>query len=69
MVVLDDYLAFVIASRFNIQPILLLDLLVLLVKDNDLDQTLAIQIIDSIAVRYSTPFIEHTKYKLKEVPR
>jgi predicted nucleic acid-binding protein len=65
-IVLDDHLAFVIATRFGVEPILLLDLLVLLVREDGLDKRTADAIIDQIAGRYSTPFVQHTKWKLSE---
>lgn len=64
-IILDDHLAFVIATRFGQEPILLLDFLVKLSKDQRLDQQVAIQIVQSIARRYSQPFVEHTLEKLR----
>lgn len=58
-IVLDDYLAFVIATRFELKPILLLDLIVSFVEN-----ALAKEIIDQIAPRYSAPFVDHSRYKL-----
>jgi hypothetical protein len=66
-VVLDDYLAFVIAGRFEVTSTLLLDLLVWLVKEHGLNKTMALEIVNSTAARYSAPFVEHTKYMLGEV--
>jgi hypothetical protein len=65
--VLDDYLAFVVATRFEIKTILLLDLLVLLVKDWGLNDKVALEIVNQIAPRYSAPFVQHTKEKLSKV--
>lgn len=65
--ILDDYLAFVIAARFGLQPILLLDFVVLLIQQSKLDLELGRQIVDGIAPRYSLAFIEHTKHKLREI--
>ena len=64
-IVLDDYLAFVIATRFGIKPVLLLDLLVSLVEEHGLDKQVAGEMVRKISGRYSTPFVEHTKHKLK----
>ena len=64
-VVLDDYLAFVIATRFDLKPILLLDLIVLFVEQGHLEKALAQEIIIQMASRYSSPFVNHTIYKLK----
>jgi len=66
-ILLDDYLAFVVAKRFDLEPILLLDFVVSLVKQGDLRKAIAFDIIQSIAPRYSTPFIEHTRHKLNEI--
>ena len=63
--VLDDYLAFVIAVRFGLKPILLLDLIVSLVEDKRLEKALAREIVEQIAPRYSLPFVTHTRTKLK----
>ena len=65
LIVLDDYLAFVIAARFGLQPVLLLDLIVSFVEDGRLDKALAQEIVEQIARRYSLPFINHTRHKLK----
>ncbi len=62
--VLDDYLAFVIAVRFGLKPILLLDLIVSFVKDERLERELAREIVEQIAPRYSLPFVSHTRTKL-----
>ncbi len=67
-IVLDDYLAFVIAARFGLKPVLLLDLLVLLVKGHTLDKQVADEMVNKIAGRYSAPFVEHTRYKLRGLP-
>jgi predicted nucleic acid-binding protein len=64
-IVLDDYLAFVIATRFGIKPILLLDLIVMLAEKKILKSALASDIVESIQARYSLPFVEHTRVKLK----
>ncbi len=66
-IVLDDYLAFVISTRFGVNPILLLDLLVAFVKENYLSVGTCLEIVARISARYSPPFIEHTRYKLNEV--
>jgi len=66
-VILDDYLAFVIATRFHLRPLLLLDLLVLLVESHNLDRQLAVKILDAIKSRYSAAFVEHTRVMLLEV--
>ncbi len=67
IVVLDDMLAFVVAARFGLQPVLLLDLLVLLVQKQDLNRQVALSLVNAIQSRYSAPFVEHTKVKLSEV--
>ncbi len=59
--VLDDYLAFVIASRFGLKPVLLLDLIVSFVE-----KARAIEIVEQLAPRYSAPFVSHTLYKLEQ---
>ncbi|MBZ0276221.1 MAG: hypothetical protein K8I60_08760 [Anaerolineae bacterium] len=65
--ILDDYLAFVIAARFGLQPILLLDFVVLLIQQGKLDLELGHQIVNRVAPRYSLAFIEHTRHKLREI--
>ncbi|MBL1137128.1 MAG: hypothetical protein D8M56_17625 [Chloroflexi bacterium] len=64
-IVLDDYLAFVVGTRFDLRPLLLLDLLVLAAREYNLDKAIALEIVDAIQVRYSSPFVEHTRHKLK----
>lgn len=66
-VVIDDHLAFVVASRFGVKPLLLLDLIVLLAKEYGLDKTLAYEITEKLAPRYSESFILHTKEKLRRL--
>ena len=66
-IVLDDYLAFVIAARFGLGPILLLDLRVVLVREYGLDKKIAREIVEKTAKRYSTPLVEHTGHKLNQV--
>jgi hypothetical protein len=66
-ILLDDYLAFVVAIRFDLDTILLLDFVVSLVKQSDLSKSIALEIVKHMAPRYSTPFVEHTRYKLKEI--
>jgi len=66
-VIFDDYLALVIANRFGITTHLLLDLLVLLSSDYSLDKDIALNIINAVALRYSAPFVEHTRYKLNHL--
>ncbi len=67
IVVLDDILAFVVAARFGLQPVLLLDLLVLLVQRQALNWQAAVSVVNAIQSRYSAPFVEHTRIKLSEV--
>lgn len=67
--ILDDYLAFVVASRFGLKPMLLLDFLVLLVNEGKLTRELAINIVDIISPRYSSPFVNHTRVLLNEAHR
>ena len=63
-VIFDDYLAFVVASRFGLKPMLLLDFIVKLTQENHMDKSLGLAIVNQIASRYSVPFVEHTRYKL-----
>lgn len=67
-IVLDDHLAFVVATRFGLRPMLLLDLLTLLVRENGLSKALAQDIVRQTASRYSSPFVEHTQQKLEGRP-
>jgi predicted nucleic acid-binding protein len=64
-IVLDDYLAFVIAARFGLKPIFLLDLIVSFVEDGVLEKPLALEVVEQVAARYSPPFVNHTRFKLK----
>jgi len=66
-IILDDHLAFVVACRFGLAPILLLDLLVLLVNEYGLEKQMAIDIVNAVSARYSKSFVKHTLYKLGEV--
>lgn len=64
-VIFDDYLALVIALRFGLKPILLLDFVVMLVQNNSIGKQLGLEIVNNIAARYSPPFVEHTRHKLR----
>ena len=64
-IVLDDFLAYIVASRFDTNPILLLDLLVQWVESGYLESGFAHEMVNTIAPRYSPPFIEHTRQKLR----
>jgi len=66
-VIFDDYLALVIALRFGLKPVLLLDFVVMLVQKDFIDKTLGLAIVDHIAPRYSAPFVEHTRHKLRAI--
>jgi predicted nucleic acid-binding protein len=65
-VILDDYLAYVIAIRFGLRPLLFLDLLVSLTK-RGMDESLAEAVLNATATRYSKPFVDHTRHKLREI--
>jgi predicted nucleic acid-binding protein len=65
--VLDDFLAFVVASRFDIKCTLLLDLFPNLVRQGKMEVLAAEQIVKQLAPRYSVPFVSHTLYKLKDL--
>jgi hypothetical protein len=60
-----DYLAFVVIHRFGIRTSLLLDLIVYLTQHHRLSAEIATTMVQSIASRYSVPFVNHTLEKLK----
>lgn len=66
-VVMDDVAAFIMATHFELNPIMLLDLLALWVKNGKLDQETGLKIVAAIASRYSEAFVNHTKHKLTQV--
>ena len=63
--VLDDYLACVIAGRFGIRPIILLDLLIELSIAGQISVQYAQRLVQGIAGRYSSAFVEHTLHQLR----
>lgn len=65
--ILDDVAAFIIATHFDLSPIMLLDQLAAWVKSAELDKTTARRILSAIASRYSEAFVNHTRHKLNEV--
>lgn len=66
-IIFDDYLALVVAGRFGLKPILLLDFVVSLAEKGIMSSEFAQEIVQTIRPRYSSPFVEHTLYKLKEI--
>ena len=54
-----------IALRFGLKPILLLDFVVMLVQNGLIGKQLGLEIVNKISSRYSAPFVEHTRYKLR----
>jgi len=58
--IIDDFLACIICKRFNVDYLLLLDLIVLCAHKNLLQNKVAIQMIDAIKSRYDAGFINHT---------
>ena len=68
-IVLDDQGAFFIAARFDLKPIMMLDVLVDLTRSRYLDKLTALKIVNAVSQtgRYATASIQHTIYKLNEV--
>lgn len=67
--ILDDFLAFVVASRFGLKPILLLDFVVSLVERGEISKQIGLEITSAVSARYSRPFVDHTRYKLNEASK
>lgn len=65
--VLDDYLAFVIATRFGLHQTLLLDFIILLTQQKQLSKLDADNLVTQSTTRYSQPFVSHTLEKLKTI--
>jgi predicted nucleic acid-binding protein len=65
--VLDDVAAFIMATHFDLSPIMLLDLLAKLAKTGELEKETALKIVTAVASRYSEAFVNHTKHKLGEL--
>lgn len=63
--IIDDFLACIICKRFEVDYLLLLDLIVLCVQKNLLPNELALQMINAIKSRYDNGFINHTISMLK----
>ncbi len=62
--VLDDVAGFVAATHFDLNPVMLPDLLVSLARSGVLDKSVALRIISAVASRYSEALVNHTKFKL-----
>lgn len=65
LTVIDDKEAYVIACRYELRPIFLLDLLVLLVRQHGLDKALAVEMVQSMTKRYSVGYVAHTVSMLR----
>ncbi|MBI5671341.1 MAG: hypothetical protein HZC41_25385 [Chloroflexi bacterium] len=65
--VLDDVAGFMAATHFDLNPIMLPDMLVALVRAGNLDKSVALRIISSVATRYSEAIVNTTKFKLGEL--
>lgn len=65
--ILDDAAGFVVATHFDLNPIMLLDLLVLWVRSGVLEKSVAQKIVALVASRYSEAFVNHTRFKLGEL--
>ncbi len=68
-VVIDDQHAFFVAARFDVRPIMLLDVLVMYAQTGGLSKRLAQNSLDAISKtgRYSSAAIQHTIYKLNRI--
>lgn len=67
--IIDDQVAFFVAARFEVQPVMLLDVIVELTRSGDLSKQLAHKLVAGIAQtgRYTPTSVQHTIYKLGEV--
>jgi predicted nucleic acid-binding protein len=66
-VMFDDYLAYVVAERFGLKSVLLLDFIVSLTTRGLLTRERSIEVINSIRLRYSMAFVDHTLYKVSQI--
>jgi predicted nucleic acid-binding protein len=66
--VLDDHLALVVAQRFGLRPLLLLDLIADLARTGHISKQQAQAIVRAIRPRYSDAFVDHTLFKLDQLP-
>jgi len=68
-VVIDDQAAFFLAARFDLNPIMLLDVIVELTRFRNISKRSALDLIAGISPsgRYSLAAIDHTVYKIGEV--
>jgi hypothetical protein len=67
-VIMDDQQAFFAAARFELNPLTLLDLIVELTRSRQLSKEMALKITKATSGRYAPVSIEHTVYKVNEVP-
>ncbi len=58
--IIDDKEEFLIACRYGLRPMFLLDVFVLLTTSYDLDKAMARNMIQSTAKRYSPAYVAHT---------
>jgi predicted nucleic acid-binding protein len=59
-VVLDEKLAYIVCDRLDLPKLFFLDLVLMLVEQNGLSKTLAREMIDLVAPRYSFGMVEHS---------
>jgi len=69
ILVIDDHLAFIIATRFGLRPLLTLDVIVELVHSHGMPKTVGIEIVRvwQSKNRFGPGFLRHTFEKLNEV--
>lgn len=64
-VVLDDHLAYLVSDRLHRRQRFLLDVIIDLVRSDNLERDLAIDIVQAIRQRYPPAFVEHTLLVLR----
>lgn len=62
---IDDHLAYLVADRLGHKKRFLLDIIVDLVDAEMLDNSLAMDVVETIRTRYPRAFVEHTKLLLQ----
>lgn len=64
-VIVDDRLLYLIIHRFNMRPLFLPDLIVMMAREKAVTETRAEQMLGAIKPRYRSGFIEHARQMLK----
>ncbi len=65
LLVMDDYLGYMVSDRLGVRKLFLLDLILQMVREGDTSRALATEIVKAIRPRYALGCVEHTLLLLR----